>query len=292
MKEMISYLYNINITDELHFDDKTIYKTENNNYLLEEVDDIKQVQILNNYLLYLNSRTFFSYKFLNTIYNEIYFIHDNKNHVLISIGNDYDSLIDIDDMFDFYNKSNLLLQNKIKYNNNWEILWENKIDYLMMHFNNNKTTNKNIYLIFNYYISMAENALLYLKKVKKIYHINDQISFTHRRVGAHNYKLSFYNPTNFIVDLKIRDISEYIKSLYYENENYLIELEYYLKTNNLDQYLASFLFARIMYPTIFFDDYESGNLDFKKFINITKYENFIKKIYDVISSYISIEQFK
>lgn len=291
MKEMISYLYKINIISEKKYNGEVIYKTSSSNYLYREVSDINRVMIMDKYTKYFNTYHFFSYTFKPNIYNEIISKYEDKNFVILDIGNDFQKEVDFTDMLDFYNKSSLILFNRVKYNNNWETLWESKINYLVSHFNNNKIDNKKYNILFNYYVSIADTSLLYLSRLKrKNSYFNYSVSFVHRRIDSSNSKLFFYNPLNFIIDIKIRDISEYIKSLFYSDKDYLGELEYFFKTHKLDTYLASMLYARIVYPSIFFDSYEQNKIDIKKFIDFDKHKDFIKKIYDVISSYIYIDK--
>lgn len=291
MKKIISYLYKINIINSSKYNDEIVYYDDNNNYYLykEYTNNIKWIMYLYNSISYLNNYSFFAYNFKKNIYGDIVSIYNDKRFILIDIGTDFKKTIDIDDMLLFYRVSSKLLSNNIKYSNNWHILWEDKIDYLINHFNNNKLNNKNLSIIFYYYISIAENVLLYIIKISKNNNLfSNKVCFTHRRVIA--TKFDFYNPLNFIIDTEIRDIGEYIKRLFYINEDYENELHYYLKINKLNKYEASILYARIVYPSIFFDDYERNNVDYKKYIDFDKYKDFIKKIYDVITSYIYIDK--
>ena len=291
MKKIISYLYNLNIISKKKYKGEIIYETLNSNYLYREVSDINKVMFLDKYIKYLNTYHFFSYTFKPNIYNEIISNYENKKFVILDIGNDYLREVDFTDMIDFYNKSSNVLFEKVKYNNNWEILWESKINYLVNHFYNNKLNNKKYNLLFNYFVCVADTSLLYIRNIKRKYHINNyNVCFTHRRIDSLNLKLLFYNPLNFIIDIEARDIAEYIKSLFYSNKEYLYELEYYLKTHKLDSFTASMLFARIIYPSIFFDNYEQNKIDINKFINFDNYQNFIKKVYDIITSYTYIDK--
>ena len=293
MKEMIAYLYNIDIIETLNYKNDLIFKTNNTHYLYKEVAEPEKILFINKYLIILNQYNFFSYIFKTNIYNEIISKNNNINFVLIDIGCNYKKTIDLDDMITFYKRSNLLLKQNIKYQNNWDSLWENKIDYITSHFMINYNSHKNIDTIFYFYISVAENTLHYLNALKYKYPINnDSISFTHRRIFFPNAGFDFYNPLNFIIDLEVRDIGEYIKTLFYNHDDYVNELHYYLKTHNLDFYTTSYLYVRIIYPSIFFDDYESNNIDINKYCNLDNYYNFSKKIYEIISSYIKIDEIK
>lgn len=287
MKEIISYLYQLDILEEINYKTEIIYKTINNSYLYRKIDDESKVRNLYKYVTNLND---YSYKFKRNVYNDIISIYQDVKFVLLDIGNNYLEVVDFEDMLSFYNHSSILFSNNIKYKNIWDILWENKIDYLTLHFNSNYELNKNYNLLFNYYLSVGESALEYLLKLKRKYHEVGKISFVHRRIYSPNIKLYFYNPLNYIIDLEIRDIAEYIKMIYYNGEDYLNELNYYLKTHNLTPFEASVLYARIVYPSIFFDDYEMGIIDFKKYINFDDFEQFIKKVYEVISSYTLVDK--
>ena len=59
MKEIISYFYKINVIDEIVFDDKKIFKTDNSNYLYEEIDNPFQVLYIHNFNEKLNKYKFF-----------------------------------------------------------------------------------------------------------------------------------------------------------------------------------------------------------------------------------------
>lgn len=287
MKEIISYLYQIDILDEINYKNEVIYKTINSSYLFRIIDDENKVRNMYKYVFNLSGYT---YKFKRNIYNDIISIYQDTKFILLDIGNNYLEIVDFEDMLSFYNSSSILFSNNIKYKNIWDILWENKIDYLTLHFNNNYELNKSYNLLFYYYIHVGESALEYILKLKRKYTETGKISFVHRRIYSSNIKLYFYNPLNYIVDLEIRDIAEYIKVVYYKNEDYLNELNYYLKTHVLSPYEASLLYARIIYPSIFFDDYEAGTIDIDKYINFDNFEQFIKKVYEVISSYTLIDK--
>ena len=295
MKNLINYLYNIDVIDIKDVTDGYFITAASNNYILKNVTNINNLDFVINLINNVDINYLYFYKIKrNIFYNFISNIKEN-NYVLIDVSNNYNDLVDFNDMVDFYNKSNRVISSSYKYNNSWEVLWENKIDYLINYAKNNEVDNKKVMPLFYYYIGLAETALLYLKDINKKYPFNrviDKISLVHRRVGIPNIKLNFFNPFNFIIDLEVRDIAEYIKILYYSDSDYLSELEYYLKINILSVYTASMLFVRIIYPSYFFDYFESktSNIKTNKFLDTKSYENFIKKTYELISSYVQIDK--
>ena len=291
MENAISYLYGFVINKKVIYKEKTIYYTDRGIFLFSEVDDAPKVYQIYNFIKSMNNYSKYLYTFYYNIYGDIITKTNECSFSLIKIDDSYNKKIDFIEMIEFYDWSykNIPIEYKKNYTNNWNTLWESKINYLLSHFNNNILTNKNYVLIFNYYISVAESALEYIMKLKEKSLLNYKDVLSHRRILSSNIKLDFYNPLNLIIDIEQRDIGEYIKSLYYKDEDYINELHYYLKIHKLDSYNASMLYARIVYPSIFLDDYESNNVSINKYIDFNKYENFIKKIYEVISSYINID---
>ena len=290
MRNLINYIYNIDVIKITKVNNDYFIKTNADCFILKKVDNINNLQFVIKAANSINEYSFFSYKFIINIYNEFFSKLNDELYTLININNDYNNKVDFIEMLNFYNKSNLYLINKIKYKNNWDILWESKIDYLINYIRNNKIDNKNLMPLFWYYIGMCENALLYIRNINVPSSNNEKIAFCHRRIYEPNIKLNFYNPTNFIVDLEVRDVAEYIKVLFLNNKDYIEELNYYLKINKLKTYSASMLYARIIYPSYFLDYFENkvSNIKLDSFFETKNYELFIKKTYELINSYVKI----
>ena len=289
MKNLINYIYQIDILNIKNINNDYLIKTKQTNYILKNINDVNNIDFIINISNNINS-----YKIKkNIFYNYISNIKGN-NYILINMLNDYEKEVDFNEMIEFYNKSSLFLHN-LNYTNIWDKLWVSKVDYLTIYAKNNLVDNKNIMPLFYYYIGIAETAILYIKDINKKYVYDssiDKISFCHRRIFYPNIKLNFYNPFNYNVDLEVRDIAEYIKICFYNNEDYLNELEYYLKVNKLSKYSASMLFGRIIYPSYFFDYFESkdSKISKERFLDTLSYESFIKKTYELINSYVHIDK--
>lgn len=294
MKNLINYLYHIDIDSIEKCKKYYLLKDKETVYLFSKYEGNRDFVQIYNTCNELNYHYFYTFKLKNNIYNQILTTIDNEVYYLLDIGLDYEDEVDFYDMLNFYKRSFNLLGNRFQYNFNWDILWENKINYLQLHANNNNVTNIKIMPLFYYYLGLAENALIYVKTITKSYirSIDDKISFTHRRVNFPVKRINFYNPLNLIIDLEVRDIAEYIKSLYYSDLDYLDDLEYYLKTSRLTRYSASLLYARIVYPSNFFDYFEDQTNTYfsDKYYDPNAYENFIKKTYELINSYVNIDK--
>ena len=184
--------------------------------------------------------------------------------------------------------------------NNWDILWSKKIDYL--EYQINQTGKKYPILVdsFSYFVGLAENAISYVKnttlEAQKEQIDNEVIS--HRKIHKEDTIYSIYNPLNIIIDHKSRDVSEYIKlSFLNNNQNIYQELDTYFQNNYLSYYGTRLLFARIIYPSFYFDLYEQIILNIKpesEILNITtrtkEYEKYIKNIYYYLKKYYNIPE--
>ena len=90
----------------------------------------------------------------------------------------------------------------------------------------------------DYYIGLSENAIYYVNNVNSKYSMSslDKIVLSRKRIISPNYSLNYFNPLSFIFDLEVRDITEYIKSTFFDNGDAYLDLESYLKSTKLTIY--------------------------------------------------------
>ena len=301
MKETIMYYYNIDVDVLEENDGKYHFKYQNRDYFfvfynrnLEELDDIitcvfnmKEKGILVNDII-LNIKG----SFLTKI--------DDYNYILMSVVNPKEEF----DIFDIVNiASKLHLNNKTSrlYRNNWGTLWMQKIDYFEYQIRELALNKPVVKDSFSYYIGLAENAISYVNNTNARFpNVNSAVVLAHRRVFYPNYKLNFFNPISFIFDLEVRDVAEYLKAMFFaiDTEYEVLEdLKSYLKIKNLSIYEASMLYARLLYPSYYFDIYEevmNKERDEEDLVDVIKkadlYEDFLKKAYLEITKYAMIEK--
>lgn len=301
MKETIKYYYNIEVEDIEELNGKYHFKLANQDYffvfynrLPEELDDI-----------IFCSR---SMKERNIDCHDILINKDNSvltkvgeySYILLRVNNlgEEFNIIDIAQM----NKKLILNDNSSKlYRNNWGKLWSDKIDYFEYQIRELGLEKENIRKTFSYYIGLAENAISYVNFANKhfIRGTMDHVVVAHRRIFYPNYKLNFLNPLAFVFDLEVRDIAEYLKSAFFNSDfdNTMIELTSYLKTTHLSTYGYHMFYARLLYPSYYFDVYEeimnNDKLE-EELENIVSkapaYELFLKKAYLEISKYAPLEK--
>lgn len=291
MKEALNYFYNINIENIKCINSYKLIATTNHvTYLLIESSSIDDIKYIFNPFVEEYYKRQNKYNIVININREYITKINEKYLILIKLPPTHLSDVNIENIIEFSKKNQLQLKN---YKVVWDILWENKINYLNNYIINNESKYKNIMPYIYYYMGVSENCIIYLRELNKVikHTINLIPTISHRRIFYPLKEIYLNNPFNFVVDVIERDIAEYIKSLYYEKKDYLNELEYYLKTNKLDTYEASLLYIRIVYPSYFFDFIENSdaykNFDF---YNTKKYEELIKKTYELINSYVNIQK--
>lgn len=288
MKNIIEYYYNLRI-DELHNkDDNYYFNINNNNFIFKPYTG----SIERSYDIYkLNS--ILSNKFnidniiLNKYNNPLTKINDNF-YILTSNKKEKKLTLPL--------ISNMALNNiniESLERNKWEVLWENKIDYYEMQLGENEKKYPLIRESFDYFVGLAENAISYLVNTKLELKptINDQ-----KVVSHNNIEISLNEPSNLILDHKARDVAEYIKySFFNNNQNIFNELNEYFYHNYYSPYGIRVLFSRILYPSFYFNTYDkiiSGKVEEKelnKIISkINNYEIYLYNIYLYLRKYYNI----
>ena len=301
MKETLEYYYNLDIDNLEELDGKYHFKIENQDFFfvfynrgLEELEDI--IGVCNEMFL----------KGINV--HEVIRNRDNSfltkvneyNYILFKVNN----LSEEYDIFDMVNISNKLVLNNNKsslYRNNWGSLWSDKIDFFEYQVRELGVEKNVVKSSFSYYVGLAENAISYVNNAILKYGgvSSGRIVLSHRRVFYPNYKLNYMNPLSFVFDLEVRDVAEYLKSMFFKKdiEYCLDELKSYLSIRKLNISEYHMFYARLLYPSYYFDVYDSvmnKNANEEELVKIVKrsndYEKFLKKTYLEISKYVRLDK--
>ena len=108
---------------------------------------------------------------------------------------------------------------------------------------------------------------------------------------------SLYNPLNIIIDHKARDLAEYIKNSFF-NDNFSIfeELDEYFRYNYFSFYGMNLLVARILYPSFYFDRYDeivNEKIQESSILKITsridEYEKYLQDVFNYLKKYYNIK---
>ena len=277
MKNTINYYYNLNINN-IHQKDKNYYfNINNNNYLLLKCDNIEElddIYKLDSYLIQILP----VHKIILNINNEIITKINDNNYLLLQLY--IDNKVDLNKIIELNNINIPDYFSKLR-RDNWSLLWTNKIDYLEYQLSQIGRKYPIIRDSFNYYIGLAENAIILVNNTDKR---NIVLGLSHRRISSNFFDL--YNPLNIVIDIRIRDICEYFKYCFFDNIDISRELELFLNYNNLDINEGKLFLARMLFPTYYFDLYEKvinneiDESEIKKIIvKADSYEKILKQIY-------------
>ena len=249
----------------------------------KNIDDAESIYKINNYMLSLGLPV---HKIIMNKDSKIITYIDNVPYILYQINLSYNKNITLKDI-NIISKSSYYNKNLAR--DNWDTLWANRIDYLEYHINQNGKKYPIIVESFSYFVGMCENAISYIRNTydeeKKEY--TDNYVISHDKLIYNNNLYSLYDPLNIIIDHKARDLAEYIKlSFFNDNFNIYEELEEHFKNNYYSRYGIRLLFGRVLYPSFYLDMYDqiiTNTLNEDKVLEIINrindYEDYLKNIF-------------
>ena len=271
--KLINY-YNLENLYITKIRNKNYVKSNDRIYILYEIDKNKNKQeIIEAYKITKNYPEF--EKIIFNRKNMMFTNIDNKEYILIEKK--------------YYKKQivkRIIVNDEIKYldRSNWIRLWEKKIDYIEKTYYHIKGENIIIDESIYYFIGMAEVAISYIKNNSSKYNRKNE-----KIICSKTYdEMEIYNPLNIIVDYPEREISEYLKKIFWKNE-YTEELAVkYLEKNIINCNLSS-IYARMLFPNFYFDAYlkcitnNNETEEIVKIINrLNEYENYTKLIFNTL----------
>lgn len=286
MKNEIEYYYGLEV-DEIHQTNEIFeFKTLNKKYMFcpfkkteKEASELYELQ------KYLNICRVYSHKIIPNVKNSIITEINEKKYILIE-NKIVDRIIDLSDIL-YLTRFNINPQ-KFPHitRKKWCILWANKNDYIEYQMGQIGKKYPMLRESIEYHIGVAETCIELLNNINI-----DNYTYTvvHDRLRKNITTKEFYNPLNFILDNRSRDIGEFIKNLD-KIEEQIENIEIVKKSNTINGLEYNMVFARLMYPNIYFDIYEQiiekqyKKEEFDKIIkNIEIEEKRIKKIYRYIN---------
>lgn len=300
MKESINYYYNLNIAEVENWESVYRFKINKDYFYFVPLKRIEsELEDLVNVSKELKYRGIEVHDIILNRFGKIITNVYNMNYVLLKLIGDIYEEYELRDIIKI-NKKLILNDNKSKlYRNSWVKLWSDKLDYFEYQIRELGKDKSVVLNSFSYYLGLGENAISYASSTIENYKPTekDRVCLSHRRINYPNYKLNFLNPLGFIFDLEVRDIASFIKSAFISGEDALSYLKEALRLNNFTIYSLQLLYARLLYPTFYFDIYEkviNNELDEEELIPIIEksadYEIFLKKAYLEISRYAPIER--
>ena len=290
MNNFIEYFYNIK-TDKVVYGNK-YYSFIYNGYIyrLYIYDGNSNIEFMYDLNKRLIGNTLMSEIIINRN-NEIISTYNGVSYILLRIFVNINKSISLEEISFL---SNSLYREKIKVN--WGVLWSNKIDYLEDLINENGKKYPLIVDSFNYFVGMAENAIGYFNSI--VMDENYKYVLSHKVIRWDDSVEVLYNPMNVTFDYRVRDVAEYIKNSFFNN-NYNIfgELIVYLRSNNLSLMEVKLLISRILYPSFYFDMYEDILIDNKEekmildvISRLDDYEDYLSKVISFFKASYDIEE--
>ena len=272
MRNVLKYYYNLTFDDIEEHDDYAILRIMEDIYIFKKfIQDEEETKYISSLLI---KNQIPVHLMVYNKENSLYTLFEKEKYVLIKLQN---IAIEIDNDFIMIPTSANIVD--------VAGLWSKKIDYYMQQIRELGLGKEILINAFNYYIGMAENAIsLYNRSMKLSGEVGYAIS--HRRIYYPNYSINYNDPTNMLIDIRIRDIAEYSKSRFFKSDfcvDNLIDMVYKYNLNNKE---VNFLYARLFYPTYFFDIFEDAIISKKDSNDVLKildkrkkYEEFLYAFY-------------
>lgn len=288
MIDFINYYYNLYPLNINKSDTNYMFYIDNIKYYFipydRELNELDYIVKLNIEMVNNGSLV---HEIIRNKLNKVLTIYENNNYILLRCNINCDKVVSIEDIIYMLNESKISYdKNNILNRMNWSKLWELKIDYFEYQMTHIIKKYPILYSIIDYYIGLGENAIQYFNTVVLNNRGNIEISICHKRINSNSTLFDLYNPLNLIIDYKVRDISEYIKSSFFNNNNNInntmdkIFSRYYFDKLNL-----SIMISRLLFPSYFFDMFEDivyNNANENSIDFITKksslYEDFINNL--------------
>ena len=285
MIDYINYYYNLYPININNIDNKYMFYVDSEKYYfvpydrsIEELDELVE---LNKEMLSNNSLV---HEIIFNKFDKVLNNYNGKNYILLRTYVNNDKKVEIIDIINMLNEGNIVNTNKMISRINWAKLWESKVDFFEYQITQVIKKYPIIYSIIDYYIGLSENAILYLKDISPSYIGEICYGVCHKRIGVNSTLFDLYNPLNLIIDYKVRDFSEYIKSAFFNNKNVEIIVNILFSNYYFDKFNLSLLISRLLFPSYFYDLFEKIMLGENESIilKITKkssnYEDFINKL--------------
>lgn len=257
MKNILGYYYGLHPEEVSYKDNKYFFEYRDRKYVFEPFErplgDIECLYKINKQMI---ERNILVHEIIPNNENNVITYVNNVGYILMEIYINKDARINLPEVCYINNNSIGVECNKTLNRYDWVNLWEIKNDFLEAQINEIGKKYPNLCNYANYYIGLSENAILYVKEASKLDDVA-LVSICHKRIDSKDNLFELYNPLRYIYDYRVRDISEYIKSAFFNDEDvYGIVKEYFL--NNYISYKEALLFyGRLLYPSYFFDLYDN-----------------------------------
>ena len=264
------------------------------NYYDILVDELNKSD--NNYFFYFNNELFLFYLVLNdislveNIYK--YIVENNIESFNIILNKEGNLFSDVDKKKYVLLRVKGILKYEVKFDEfkyypvnsngvNWGTLWSERLDYYEVQIRELGIKYQTVLNSFGMFSGLAENAILYFNMtMEKFGDLESNVGIVHNRVKYPCYLIDYYNPVNFVIDYSVRDIGEYIKSYIISDDFDFNNVVTLINRMNLNDLMFNLLYARLLYPTFYFDIFDKIILEDGKDSDVVPILN---KVYSYLS---------
>lgn len=293
MKNWLLYYYNIDVKDIHQSNKKYHFKIkEYQYYFFPYFEDVKILQNVFKFSEELLQKGIYCHRIIPNKDNQLFTNINGLNYILMVSFSNLDKKITINDIKPF---SYIYINNTFQRRDDWKTLWEQKIDYFEYQLSQFGIKHPLLKESFSYFSGYVETGISLLNTIELYKKDDKNLVLSHKRINKENDLFDLYNPFNFVVDYKIRDICEFYKSEIIENKNIINETILYIENGNFSNKEIKLFFIRMLYPSFYFDIFEeiisTDQTDdkIKKVLeNTYKYESYIKILYQYIKKHTDI----
>ena len=278
MKNIINYYYNIFIDEFKKVGNRFKFEIDNIRYefipFCGNINEFCRV-----YTILKNNKLYCHEAILNKD-NSFFTFYENIPYLLVRSDVFIDKYVDIYEIFSY--DISVRTDNSF----NWKKLWQEKIDYYEYQMSQMSSKYPMLKKSFNYYVGLTETAINLLN------YINDKnigYNICHRRILYKEKLYNFFNPVEILIDNRTRDIGEYIKINYINNNIKMEDVFSIIEYANFTNTEGILLLSRLLYPSYYFDLYDKiiqekiNEEKINKVIdNNIEYETFIREVYSYL----------
>lgn len=287
MKNIINYYYNLKIEDIKQRENVIYFFVSNFKYVFipytKELQLAQSIYELNQILI---QRNIFTHQIMLNINGQILTYVNGEYYILLKIIYP-NNKIQMPDIL-YLNNIQLNSPDNLK-RNNWAKMWSEKNDYLEYQVSQLGKKHPDIRFSFAYYLGLAETSIALVNELNLV---STKLYLSHVRINDSDTYYELLDPLNLILDYKVRDIAEYFKSSFFSGKDINDELNNYLFQTMLTYEEWILFFARMLYPSYYFDLHEEiingrkDNSDLKKMTSkVNEFEKILVDIYFKIRSF-------
>ena len=294
MKNAINYYYDLYPINVYQNEKVCKFSLNNVDYCLLQYNyDEKKLNNIFEIHNIVRKYNIYCHEIIKNKYQELITSITNKNYVLLKLSKFNDEKLTVNSLLYYPYATSVLHLERFNTWNNWRNLWIERVDYFEYQVLNFKKKYPVIQKTSSYYIGMAETAIQLLLGLE----VEPELCISHRRIKKEYTLFDLYNPLEFIIDYKVRDVAEYFKEQFFYDKIELEDITYYIDNHLFDNSQALLFFSRLLYPSYYFDvcnDIIYKNIDEKNIYEIiskiSDYEQFLKNIFYSLKSKFEIPE--